>query len=71
MVNLTCPDCGGPMTSRKNGATGERFWGCVDYPSCRGTRAGDGVDEVGPRESTSNELPSERARRNDQKRWRE
>ena len=31
-----CPKCGKPMVRRKS-AKGE-FWGCQDYPSCRGTR---------------------------------
>lgn len=26
--NVTCPECYGPMTSRANRSTGERFWGC-------------------------------------------
>jgi len=36
-----CPACGKPMVERtaKRGARpGSRFWGCVGYPSCRGTR---------------------------------
>lgn len=33
---VTCPKCGLPMAERK-GANG-KFWGCVDYPQCRGTR---------------------------------
>lgn len=34
--NVKCPDCNGPMVSRKSeyGV----FWGCADYPRCRGTR---------------------------------
>jgi len=36
--DLKCPDCGGPMVSRKNHKTGQRFWGCADYPECTGTR---------------------------------
>ena len=31
-----CPDCSGPMTTRK-GPRGE-FYGCLDFPTCRGTR---------------------------------
>lgn len=34
--NVKCPDCGQPMKSRK-GQYGT-FWGCVNYPICRGTR---------------------------------
>lgn len=31
-----CPDCNKKMVSRK-GKYGT-FWGCSDYPNCRGTR---------------------------------
>jgi four helix bundle suffix protein len=31
-----CPECGKPMRRRKS-AKGP-FWGCSDYPNCRGTR---------------------------------
>ena len=37
-----CPECGGPMISRMNGKTGQRFWGCKKFPDCRGTRNTDG-----------------------------
>lgn len=40
--NVTCPECGGPMTSRVNKSSGQRFWGCNDFPRCRGTRDTDG-----------------------------
>jgi len=33
-----CPNCGTRMTLRHNGQTGEPFFGCSDYPRCRGTR---------------------------------
>lgn len=36
-----CPDCGKPMLRRmqKRGeAQGREFWGCSDYPNCRGIR---------------------------------
>lgn len=36
-----CPLCGRPMIRRmirKGTHTGEQFWGCTDYPNCRGTR---------------------------------
>lgn len=34
--NVKCPDCDGPMVSRKSqyGV----FWGCQNYPKCKGTR---------------------------------
>jgi hypothetical protein len=33
-----CPRCEGMMVTRRNGVTGERFWGCSNFPSCKGTR---------------------------------
>lgn len=39
--NITCPLCSQPMLKRKSrrGANaGQEFWGCTNYPSCRGTR---------------------------------
>jgi ssDNA-binding Zn-finger/Zn-ribbon topoisomerase 1 len=35
-----CPDCDGPMISRK-GKFGV-FWGCKNYPVCTGTRDSQG-----------------------------
>lgn len=35
-----CPACAGTMVARQNRRTGEQFWGCPDYPRCRGTRPG-------------------------------
>jgi restriction system protein len=32
-----CPKCGASMVVRVNKRTGERFWGCLSYPRCRGT----------------------------------
>ena len=40
--NVTCPKCGGPMASRANRQTGQRFWGCRAFPECKGTRDTDG-----------------------------
>jgi ssDNA-binding Zn-finger/Zn-ribbon topoisomerase 1 len=34
--NVKCPDCDGDMVSR-TGKYGT-FWGCKDYPKCKGTR---------------------------------
>ncbi len=37
-----CPRCGSEMKvreARRGVNAGERFWGCPDYPSCRGTRS--------------------------------
>ena len=36
-----CPTCGAPMVerrARKGPSAGQSFWGCSDYPRCRGTR---------------------------------
>ncbi len=33
-----CPKCGKEMQQRANRRTNERFWGCISYPGCRGTR---------------------------------
>lgn len=73
--NVKCPLCDGPMTSRKNNTTGQRFWGCNAYPKCYGTRNTDG--EFVPRRTTGDEsagdpedsLPSDRQRANDRRRW--
>ena len=37
----TCPDCDGPMTlrtARRGRNAGGLFWGCDDYPRCKGIR---------------------------------
>lgn len=48
-----CPDCDGPMTlrtARRGRNAGGLFWGCDDYPRCKGTRdhegAGVNVDSI-------------------------
>lgn len=33
-----CPICGGEMKLKANRATKEKFWGCVNYPACKGIR---------------------------------
>ena len=33
-----CPDCGAAMAKRHD-RNGRAFWGCVNYPRCRGTRS--------------------------------
>jgi restriction system protein len=45
-----CPICSGLMalrTARKGGNAGSQFWGCVNYPKCKGTLRIDGVDRSG------------------------
>ena len=39
---LRCPLCGDGMVPRHRGSTGQAFWGCRSYPTCRGTRDTDG-----------------------------
>lgn len=34
----TCPRCDTTMVRRSNRRTGEVFWGCPGFPTCRGTR---------------------------------
>lgn len=60
-----CPDCGEPMTERTNRSTGESFWGCPDYPKCRGTRPLD----ADPSRDQDTRLPSERLARGRSRRW--
>jgi ssDNA-binding Zn-finger/Zn-ribbon topoisomerase 1 len=40
-LNL-CPVCGAKMKPRTNTTTGQKFWGCTEFPRCRGTRNTDG-----------------------------
>lgn len=35
---VTCPICDAAMVDRNNRSTGEGFWGCSNYPRCKGTR---------------------------------
>ena len=37
-----CPICNATMvkrTAKRGGRAGSSFWGCLNYPQCRGTRA--------------------------------
>jgi ribosomal protein L37AE/L43A len=34
-----CPKCNSLMVERVNYTTGEHFWGCSDFPICRGSRS--------------------------------
>ena len=34
----TCPRCDTKMVKRTNRKTGDAFWGCTDFPKCKGTR---------------------------------
>lgn len=33
-----CPKCGSAMKKRKRRSDGNEFWGCVQYPKCKGVR---------------------------------
>ncbi len=37
-ITVPCPECGREMVVRTNGTTGEQFFGCSQYPTCKGTR---------------------------------
>lgn len=51
-VTWNCPDCGsGPMKERQSKADGSKFFGCKNYPTCRGTRRLDG--STSPKARTS------------------
>jgi ssDNA-binding Zn-finger/Zn-ribbon topoisomerase 1 len=77
--NLKCPECDGPMVSRVTRTEPpRRFWGCRQFPSCKGTRNTDGEpprrrpfmdltnDDV---TGITAETPSEQLRRRDKRRW--
>lgn len=73
--NVACPLCGGQMVSRLNVAKQQRFWGCKDYPTCKGTRNTDGEatgERLRPVSSAGVDdlFPSERQRENDRYKWR-
>ena len=41
-----CPKCGSPMvlrTAKRGSRTGSQFWGCPNYPRCRGIRQHESV----------------------------
>lgn len=63
--NLKCPDCGGPMVSRLNRKENSRFWGCKDFPKCKGTRDVNGLSRY--ERQTFNDEPEERHEYNFQK----
>jgi ssDNA-binding Zn-finger/Zn-ribbon topoisomerase 1 len=70
--NVRCPECDGPMVSRTS-AHGV-FWGCKDYPRCKGTRNSMGeARKPFARPSDASEpdsvLPSERWGNRDRRRW--
>ena len=40
-----CPECGGRMTLRERKVDGAQFWGCSNYPDCKGTMDIDGEED--------------------------
>ena len=48
--------------------TGGQFWGCRNFPLCRGTRPL--IDTESDNTGSDTTLPSERARERDRQRWR-
>lgn len=52
--NVMCPECGVRMVPR-NGKFG-KFWGCPNYPKCKGTRDSMGLSKEDRwKEKNSNE----------------
>lgn len=43
--NVKCPECQGPMTPRTNKSNGTKFWGCLKFPKCKGTRDSMGMSK--------------------------
>jgi ssDNA-binding Zn-finger/Zn-ribbon topoisomerase 1 len=53
-----CPECDGPMISRHT-STGV-FWGCKDYPKCKGTRDSMGRSKADREEEKSKDVKHHR-----------
>ncbi|MDB5056667.1 MAG: topA, partial [Chloroflexi bacterium] len=48
----SCPNCGGSMVMRqafRGRGKGNMFWGCANYPSCRGIVSADGTKPEAPK----------------------
>lgn len=61
--NVKCPDCDGPMVSRKSQYG--TFWGCKSYPKCKGTRDSMGRSKMErelEKEDEAQKPPDERYR---------
>ena len=65
MDSNACPLCGSKMVSRQTRSTGQRFWGCSQYPKCKGTRDTDGrlADERDDDRRRDAELATRKSRR--------
>jgi ssDNA-binding Zn-finger/Zn-ribbon topoisomerase 1 len=50
------------MHARTNSRTGQKFWGCTDYPRCTGTRDTDGMSADERRTSMREERGRVRSR---------
>jgi hypothetical protein len=59
----TCPKCGGSMVRRVRGSDGAVFWGCSDFPRCRGTRELVTDAHGGPRPAAGFGVPVRRGPR--------
>lgn len=57
---VKCPECDGPMIAR-NGKFG-KFWGCKNYPVCKGTRDSMGRSKQERDEEKQKELEREQNR---------
>lgn len=42
--NLKCPECESPMKERSSQYG--KFWGCMNYPRCKGTRDSEGLSKA-------------------------
>ncbi len=72
-----CPDCNKKMISRKSQYG--TFWGCSDYPKCKGTRDSNGLskaERAAEKENTERDIEKEvevsedKANKNDKFRFR-
>lgn len=57
--NIKCPDCGGDMVSRLNKVKNSRFWGCKNFPRCKGTRDVNGLSRQDRRHDFEDETTVE------------
>jgi ssDNA-binding Zn-finger/Zn-ribbon topoisomerase 1 len=48
--NVKCPECDGPMIPRTNKTNNTKFWGCRDFPVCKGTRDSQGMSKQDKRD---------------------
>ena len=61
--NLQCPACAGPMVEKRNRRNGGKFYGCVTWPACDGTRqyADPTKSNLGPRNQAGSGGHTQRA----------